>query len=202
MTTETTQGRRPIPITQFGDPVLRVVADEISPDDIVSSEIQELIEDMVVSLKAAGGIGLAAPQISVAKRLFIINIPELNRVGYGPVPAVPLMVVINPRIVEASEEMRRAPEACLSIRTRDGRGVYEGVVERPERVVVEGLDREGNSITVEADSLLSRAMQHEIDHLDGILFTDHIRDLKDLRVYYPVDRTDDVFERNTFLPAM
>lgn len=188
--------RAPTPITQFGDPVLRLVAAEVSTEEIVSPEVQELIEEMAVSLRAARGIGLAAPQIGVSKRIFIVEIPESNRVGYGHTPETPLTVVINPRIVLASAETRRAAEACLSIRTPDGRGVYEGVVERPERVVVEGQDREGNPIVVDADKLLSRAVQHEIDHLDGILFTDRIKEAKDLRIVYPVENTDPVFERN------
>lgn len=197
-----TEVRKPTPITQFGDPVLRLQAREISPDEIDSEEVQELIEDMIVSLKAAGGIGLAAPQVGVSKRLFIVDIPESNRVGYGHTPETPLIVVINPRIVFASPETRRAAEACLSIRTPDGRGVYEGVVERPERVVVEGLDRQGEPIIVEADKLLSRAVQHEIDHLDGILFTDRIKELRDLRIVYPVDSKDPVFERNTNISGL
>src|SRR5690349_9696912 len=88
--------RTPTPITQFGDPVLRLQCSEIDPADIPSQEIQDLIDEMVVSLEAAGGIGLAAPQISVPKRLFIVRIPASNRVGYGPTPETPLTVVINP----------------------------------------------------------------------------------------------------------
>ena len=191
--------KAPLPIVQFGDPVLRLQADEVTADQIASENIQAIIDDMVVSLKAAGGIGLAAPQIGVSMRLFIIKIPESNRVGYGHTPETPLTVVINPRIVEASTEMRRAPEACLSIRTPDGRGVYEGVVERPERVVVQGLDRYGNEITIEGTKLLSRAMQHEIDHLDGILFTDLIKEIRDLRICYPVDGRDPVLGMNNFI---
>ncbi|MEO5952339.1 MAG: peptide deformylase [Chloroflexia bacterium] len=191
--------RKPLPVVQFGDPVLRALASEIAPENIASQEIQDLIDEMVLSLQAAGGIGLAAPQVGVSSRLFIIKIPESNRIGYGHTPEVPLLVVINPKIAEASTETRRAAEACLSIRTPDGRGVYEGVVERPERVVVQGLDRHGNEITVEGAKLLSRAMQHEIDHLDGILFTDLITQLWDLRICYPVSDMDPVFEKNTFV---
>jgi peptide deformylase len=131
--------------------------------------------------------------------LLISKIPAMNRVGYGDVPETPLLVLINPVILEKSQEMRRAPEACLSIRTPDDKGVYEGVVERPERIVVRGYDRLGQEITVEGDKLLSRALQHEIDHLDGILFTDHIRELRDLRVYYPVDAADPVLSQATGL---
>jgi peptide deformylase len=122
----------------------------------------------------------------------------MNRVGYGDIEETPLLVMINPEVVFASEETRRAPEACLSINTPDG-GRYEGVVERPERVRVRGYDRTGKEITVEADKFLSRALQHEVDHLNGILFTDHIRNLKDLRIYRPVEATDPVLGANVHL---
>ncbi|MEO8289089.1 MAG: peptide deformylase [Chloroflexota bacterium] len=192
---EETQLRAAVPIRQFGDPVLRVPAMEIDHDRIGSAEVQGTIDDMVASLAAAKGVGLAAPQIGLSQRLLIIKIPAMNRVGYGDVPETPLLVLINPVILEKSQEMRWAPEACLSIRTPDGKGVYEGVVERPERIVVRGYNRLGREITVEGDKLLSRAIQHEIDHLDGILFTDHIRELRDLRVYYPVDSDDPVLSQ-------
>ena len=190
--------RKPTPITQFGDPVLRLQAQEVAPDEIATPEIQDIIEDMVVSLAAAGGAGLAAPQISISKRIIILKFPAMNRVGYGDIEETPLLVMINPEVVFASEETRRAPEACLSINTPDG-GRYEGVVERPERVRVRGYDRTGKEITVEADKFLSRALQHEVDHLNGILFTDHIRNLKDLRIYRPVEATDPVLGANVHL---
>jgi peptide deformylase len=193
-----TTARTPIPITQFGDPVLRLRAGEVDPSEIDSPEIQDIIEDMVVSLAAAGGAGLAAPQISVSRRIIILKFPAMNRVGYGEIEETPLLVMINPEIVYASEETRRAPEACLSINTKDG-GRYEGVVERPERVQVRGYDRSGREILVDADKFLSRALQHEVDHLEGILFTDHIRDLKDLRIFHPVAASDPVLQANVHL---
>lgn len=190
--------RAPIPITQFGDPVLRLRAKEVDPGQIDSPGVQDIIEDMIVSLAAAGGVGLAAPQISVSQRIIIINIPAMNRVGYGDIEETPLLVMINPEIVSSSEETRRAPEACLSINSADG-GRYEGVVTRPEKVRVRGYDRNGNEITVDADKFLSRALQHEVDHLDGILFTDRIRDLKDLRIYRAVSANDPVLQGNVHI---
>lgn len=192
--------RTPLPIVQFGAPVLRAIALEVAQDEVSSPAIQSVVDNMIVSLKAAGGIGLAAPQIGVSSRIVISKIPAMFRPCYGDVPETPLLVVINPEIVRASEEMRRALEACLSIRTADG-GVYEGVVERPESVTVKGYDRNGKAITVQGDNLLARALQHEVDHLDGILFTDRIRNLKDLRIYYPVSDEDPVLERNTHVPS-
>jgi peptide deformylase len=189
---------KPLPITQFGDPALRLRAQEVDPGDIGSPEVQGIIEDMAASLAVAGGAGLAAPQISVSRRIIILKYPAMNRVGYGEIEERPLLVLINPEIVYASEETRRAPEACLSINTQDG-GRYEGVVERPERVQVRGYDREGREIMVDADKFLSRALQHEVDHLEGILFTDHIRDLKDLRIFYAVRANDPVLQGNVHL---
>lgn len=197
---DSTTARTPTPITQFGDPVLRLRAKEVALEEIASPEVQDIIEDMIVSLAAAGGVGLAAPQISVSRRIIIIKIPAMNRVGYGDIEETPLLVMINPEIVSASEETRRAPEACLSINTPDG-GRYEGVLERPERVRVRGYDRTGKEITVDADKFLSRALQHEVDHLDGILFTDRIRNLRDLRIYRPVEATDPVLGANVHLSA-
>lgn len=190
--------RTPLPITQFGDPVLRLRAKEVDLAGIESPEIQGIIEDMVASLAAAGGAGLAAPQISVSRRIVIIKYPAMNRVGYGEIEEMPLMVLINPEVVYASEETRRAPEACLSINTADG-GRYEGVLERPDRVQVRAYDRTGKEFTVDAGKFLSRALQHEVDHLEGILFTDRIRDLKDLRIVRPVEAGDPVLQGNVHL---
>ena len=198
-TTEQNEAAKVISIVQFGDPVLRQVADEISKEDFQSEEIQKLIDDMEVSLHAAGGIGLAAPQVGVSRRLIIIKIPAAtNRPGYGEVPETPLLVVINPAITFSSPKTRRAAEGCLSIKAPGG-GSYEGVVERPDRVIVQGFDREGNEITIDADKLLSRALQHEVDHLNGVLFTDLIRNVRDLRIVHPVNSDDPVFENNPFL---
>ncbi|MEA2575853.1 MAG: peptide deformylase [Chloroflexia bacterium] len=195
-----TARRTPVPITQFGDPVLRLRAREVDLAEIDSPKVQDIIEDMVASLAAAGGAGLAAPQISVSKRIVIIKYPAMNRVGYGEIEEMPLLVLVNPEIVYASEETRRAPEACLSINTADG-GRYEGVLERPERVRVRAYDRTGKEFTLEAGKFLSRALQHEVDHLEGILFTDRIRDLKDLRIYRPVSASDPVLQANVHLAS-
>ncbi len=193
--------RQPLPITQFGDPVLRLRAREVDPAEIDTPEIQGIIEDMVASLAAAGGAGLAAPQISVSRRIVIIKYPAMNRVGYGDIEEQPLLVLINPEIVYASEETRRAPEACLSINTSDG-GRYEGVLERPDRVQVRAFDRSGNEFTVDASNFLARALQHEVDHLEGILFTDRIRELKDLRIVRPVEAGDPVLGGNVHLTTV
>ena len=190
--------RSPLPIRQLGDPVLRMQAREVSIDEVTSFEIQNIIDDMIVSMQAAGGVGLAAPQLGVSQRIIIIQIPAMIRVGYGTVPETPLTVLTNPEIVKTSAETRFAPEACLSIQTPDG-GMYEGAVERPDRVTVKAYNRFGKEIIVDGNNMLGRVLQHEIDHLDGRLFPDLIRDVRNLRICYPVKRSDAALEQNLFL---
>lgn len=147
-------------IRTLGDPVLREKAE---PVDAVDDEIRNLMDDMLETMYEADGIGLAAPQIGVGKRVIVIDVRE---------PDVPPFGLVNPVIVEKSEAVDRGEEGCLSIP-----GLRE-IVERSERVVVEGLDREGNAVRIEADGILARALQHEVDHLDGILFIDRVSPLK------------------------
>lgn len=147
-------------IRTLGDPVLRKKAE---PVDAVDDEVRNLMDDMLETMYEADGVGLAAPQIGVGKRVIVIDVRE---------PDVPPFGLVNPVIVEKSEAVDRGEEGCLSIP-----GLRE-IVERSERVVVEGLDREGNAVRIDADGLLARALQHEVDHLDGILFIDRVSPLK------------------------
>ena len=148
-------------IELLGADVLREKATEI---DGVDADLQRLIEDMFETMYDAQGIGLAGPQIGVSRRVIVVDVKE----DEGPGP----FAMINPRIVQASAETEKGEEGCLSIP-----GV-SGVVNRPAAVVVEGLDREGKPMRLEADGLLARCLQHEIDHLDGILFLDRLSPLK------------------------
>jgi peptide deformylase len=191
--------RAPLPIRQLGDPVLRMQAREVSIDAISSPEIQNIIDDMIVSMQAAGGIGLAAPQIGVSQRIITIQIPARDKIiGYDPTPGTPLTILINPEIVKTSAETRFAPEGCLSLQTPDG-GMYEGAIERPEKVTVKAYDRFGKEIIVDGNNILGRVLQHEIDHLNGRLFPDLIQDLRYLRIFYFVKRSDATLEQNSFL---
>lgn len=146
-------------IRMLGDPALR---QECDPVDRVDDGIRTLVDDLVETMYAADGIGLAAPQVGVPLRVFVWDIRE-DDVEPG--------VLINPRIVESAGRQREV-EGCLSIP-----GLSE-VVERKGRVVVEGLDRDGNPVRIEADGTLSRCLQHENDHLDGVLFVDRVSPLK------------------------
>lgn len=147
----------------FGDPVLRQRAQEV---DAFGSDLEELVQDMFETMYHASGIGLAAPQIGLSVRVMVVDVPESEEEEGGK------LALVNPRIVEVDAQTERAPEGCLSIPG------LEEIVERPASVVVEGRDPGGAPVKVEASGLLSRALQHEIDHLDGVLFLDRVSALK------------------------
>ena len=146
----------------LGEPVLRRKADEVTAFD---DGLRALVQDMFATMYHAEGIGLAAPQIGVSTRVIVV---DLRREDEDDRP----LALVNPRIAWASEETAKQPEGCLSIPT------LEEVVERPAQVRVEAVDPDGNPLTIEASELLARALQHEIDHLDGILFLDRVSALK------------------------
>ena len=154
------------PILQLPDPVLRRVS---TPVVKIDDEIKKLIKDMFATMYDAPGIGLAAVQIGVAKRVVTIDATR------GEDEKNP-MVFINPEIISSSEDMDVKEEGCLSIAE-----FYEEV-ERPTAVTVRYLDEKGKTKEIEAEGLLARALQHEIDHLNGVLFIDHISKLKRDRV--------------------
>jgi peptide deformylase len=139
-----------LPIRKEGDPVLRQKA---QPVPKVTKRIVKLLQDMEETMYAADGVGLAAPQVGVSERLIVVD------VGDGPIHLVnPVLIAAEGSVVDV--------EGCLSIP-----GVV-GYVERAQKVVVDGLDMKGRPRRVEAEDWLARALQHEIDHLDGILFID------------------------------
>lgn len=146
----------------LGDPVLRQPAAEVVAFD---DGLRALLRDMFATMYHAEGIGLAAPQIGVSSRVIVL---DLRRENEDDEP----MALVNPRLVWASPEKAKQPEGCLSIPT------LEEVVERSAEVRVEAHDAEGDPVSIEADALLARALQHEIDHLDGILFLDRVSALK------------------------
>ena len=147
----------------LGDPVLREPAAEVGELD---DETRALVKDMFETMYLAEGIGLAAPQVGVSARVIVVDLgnAEENEVG--------AVALVNPRVVEFGRRKDRASEGCLSIPG------MEEIVERPETVKVEGLRPDGEPVEMEVSGLLSRALQHEIDHLDGILFIDRISPLK------------------------
>ena len=144
----------------LGSPVLRQQAAPVARVDDV---VRQLVDDLLETMRAAKGVGLAANQIGVARRVAVVDIGEEDP---------PPLVLINPVILERGDEQETAEEGCLSIPE------IFGDVERPARVVVEALDRDGKKFRAEAHGYKARAIQHEIDHLDGILFLDHLSAVK------------------------
>ncbi|MCS6834838.1 MAG: peptide deformylase [Anaerolineae bacterium] len=154
-----------LPIITRDNPILRKKAIKVTSFD---DKLQRLVDDMIETLIAAPGVGLAAPQVAVSQRLIVVRLPdndEEDRAEYG-VHAGVTYVVANPKIIKASKKMVSGTEGCLSIP-----GLW-GEVERHEEIVVTGQDREGKDFRLKAQGWLARVFQHEIDHLDGILFTD------------------------------
>jgi peptide deformylase len=151
------------PIVLLGDPVLRTPA---APVEAFDDELRSLVSDMFETMYHAEGVGLAAPQIGLSHRVLVIDTRKDDDPDRGRV------ALINPEIVAVSRETDKASEGCLSIPG------LEEFVERPAVVEVRGLDPEGREVSIEADDLLSRALQHEIDHLDGVLFIDRVSPLK------------------------
>lgn len=150
------------PLIILPDPLLRQVS---TPIERVDAELQKLADDMLETMYDAPGIGLAAIQVGIARRLLVI---DLSKEGEEKQP----LVVINPEIIKSSDARSVYEEGCLSIPD------YYAEVERPAQVTVKSIDREGKEQMIEADGLLATCLQHEIDHLNGVLFIDHISRLK------------------------
>ncbi len=146
-------------ILEIGDPVLR---EKARPVPKINPNIIKLLDNMADTMRDAQGVGLAAPQVGVSKRVIIVDI------GEG------LIELINPEIVR-KEGLDTDVEGCLSIPS------VRGEVQRARRVVIKGLNREGREVQYDAEGLLARAFQHEVDHLDGILFVDKARNLTKIK---------------------
>ena len=150
------------PILTAPDPRLKAVSEPVAR---VDDETRKLADDLLETMYAADGIGLAAVQVGVPKRMLVMDIAQ-QQGSREP------MVFINPKIVWASEEMAKFEEGCLSVPE-----IWDDV-ERPAKIRAEYQDREGKLQTLEADGLLACCLQHEMDHLEGILFLDHLSKLK------------------------
>jgi len=150
------------PILTAPDPRLKAVS---APVAKVDDEIRKLVDDLIESMYAADGIGLAAIQVGVAKRVLVMDIDQRDG-KKNP------MAFINPEILWASDEMATFQEGCLSVPE-----IWDDV-ERPARIRAAYLDRNGTRQELEADGLLATCLQHEMDHLNGVLFLDHLSKLK------------------------
>jgi peptide deformylase len=162
------------PIVTLPDPVLRRKARPVTRFD---NDLQTLVDDMIETMRAAPGVGLAAPQVGVSERLIVVEYPENDEEEDAPKK---LFVVVNPEIRQRSQEKETAVEACLSIPG------LQGEVERDLTVMIRGQTRRGQPLKIKATGWLARIFQHEIDHLDGILYTDRAT-----RLWKPTEPLED-----------
>ncbi|MDP3880034.1 MAG: peptide deformylase [Dehalococcoidales bacterium] len=153
-----------IPIRTVPDPILRQKAKRVRQID---NSIRKLIDNMLETMHSASGVGLAAPQVGISLRIAVIGIPEQEEI-----------VLVNPEIVRKSGE-RLINEGCLSIPG------YIGQVKRALAVTVKGWDRNGKEIRIKAEELLAQALEHEINHLNGILYIDHLEGMDEPRKIEP-----------------
>jgi len=159
-------------IIEIGNPALREIAKEIPIEDIQSEAVQKLVDDLIETMHHANGAGLAATQIAVPLRVCVIEVNKNPRYPYKP--DIPLTVLINPVITFLSEERLSVYEGCLSVPN------VRGEVERCPIIRVQALDREGGEIDMIVKGITAGTFQHELDHLDGVVFVDKVRDSKTL----------------------
>ncbi len=157
-------------IVQVGHPILRQIAQPVK--DIYQSEIQTLIDTLIITAEKANGVGIAAPQLAQPYRIFIVASRPNPR--YPHAPEMKPTAIINPTLTYHSEEIVKGWEGCLSVCGK------RGLVPRYQAIAVEYLNRDGKLVTREFSDFVARIIQHEIDHLDGILFTDRIKNNQDI----------------------
>ena len=159
-------------VARLGHPVLRQVAEPIDVDAIRSPETQRLVDDLIETMREYNGAGLAATQVHVPKQVCVIEVKDNPR--YPDAESVPLTVLINPVVTPLTAEMEEGWEGCLSVPD------MRGVVPRYTAVRLEAYDREGNRIDVVAKEFFARVIQHETDHLRGLVYLDRMKDLSTL----------------------
>ena len=159
-------------VARLGHPVLRQRALPVPAGDIRSTEIQRLIDDMVETMREYNGAGLAAPQVHVLKQICVIEVKDNPR--YPEAPGIPLTVLVNPVLTPMTEETEDGWEGCLSVPD------MRGMVPRLASVRLHACDREGRPIECLAKEFFARVIQHETDHLHGIVYLDRMRDLSTL----------------------
>ena len=159
-------------VAHLGHPVLRRVAEAVPPEAILAPEIQQLVDDMLETMDEYDGAGLAAPQVHVSKRLVVYGVDANPR--YPDAESVPLTVLVNPVLTPLTEEIEDDWEGCLSLPDLRGR------VPRPTRVRVEAYDRDGRRLRFDADEFHARVVQHECDHLDGVVYVDRMASMETL----------------------
>ncbi|MFQ5456964.1 MAG: peptide deformylase [Myxococcota bacterium] len=159
-------------VAQLGHPVLRELSSPVPAERIRTPEFQRFIDDMIETMREYDGVGLAAPQVHVSSRVATIEVEANQR--YPSAPEVPLLVIINPEITPAGDEEEDDWEGCLSVPGMRGK------VPRLASLELSALDRDANPIKFSAQGFFARVIQHEVDHLDGRVYLDRMRDLTTL----------------------
>lgn len=158
------------PICRMGNPILRKKTAQVSKDFLLSDDFAQLLADLFDSMKHYGGIGIAAPQIGVDRQVAIIELMGFNR--YGEEVNLPLTAFINPKITFLTQDEQGFWEGCLSVPG------LRGYVERPKKIKVNYLDPKGTEQELIAEGFLATVLQHELDHLEGVLYVDRVKDPK------------------------
>jgi peptide deformylase len=174
-------------IATIGHPVLRQVAREVTRDELAGAPMQELIDDLVATMRDAAGAGLAAPQVHESVRVCVLEVASNPRYPYAP--ALPLTILVNPVIVPTTEETFLNYEGCLSVPN------LRGEARRFTGVRITAWDRHGGPLDLPVNGLTAGTFQHEIDHLDGKLFVDRVEDTRSLCTWAEFDR----FYREAFV---
>ena len=167
-------------IRTVGDPVLRRRGRDVTPDELASSEIPTLIDDLIDTMHHANGAGIAANQVHVPRRVAVIEVDHNPRYPYKP--PIPLTVIVNPELTPLDDATFATNEGCLSMPN------VRGDLERFENVGVRYLDRDGEVHEETRRGLTAGTFQHEVDHLDGILFVDRMADLRSLSTWEEFER--------------
>jgi peptide deformylase len=176
-------------IAPVGTPVLRVLADRVSPEALASAEIQTFIDDLVETMRDAQGAGLAANQVYRPIRICALEVDKNPRYPYKP--DIPLTILVNPVLTPIGEETFENYEGCLSVPD------MRGVVRRHARLRVQALDRHGTAIDHEVAGVTAGTYAHEVDHLDGKLFLDRVADTRTLCTWKAFAmHYEDAFRRN------
>jgi peptide deformylase len=158
-------------VARIGHPVVRAAARPVEPEELLSREVQRLLDDMVETMREYQGVGLAAPQVHVGLRLAVVEVTEADARAEQ---AVPLVFLANPRLTPLAGAPVLGWEGCLSVPELRGR------VPRHARLRLEALDRNGSPLAIEADGFFARVIQHECDHLDGRVYLDRMPDMGSL----------------------
>lgn len=177
-------------IITLGHPTLRRKARKVTK---FGPEIKQLINDMIETMRAAPGVGLAAPQVNVPERVIVVELPADEETG----DPAELYALVNPEIIKASREVEEGQEGCLSIPG------YVGEIERHIEIIVRGQDAYGKPKRVKAYDYLARIFQHEIDHLEGVLFIDRVTDPSKIHAITPeeaAEATGEVAEALALMP--